>query len=82
MTSRQELLTHAETSSLREDPLQFDVGDTVDVHTRILEGDKERVQVFTGVVISRRGGGTRETFSVRRIVSGVGVERTFPVLSR
>ena len=81
MTSRQELLTHAETSSLREDPLQFDVGDTVDVHTRILEGDKERVQVFTGVVISRRGGGTRETFTVRRIVSGEGVERTFPVHS-
>ena len=73
MTSRQELLTHAETSSLREDPLQFDVGDTVDVHTRILEGDKERVQVFTGVVISRRGGGTRETFTVRRIVAGEGV---------
>ena len=81
MTSRQELLTHAETSSLREDPLQFDVGDTVDVHTRILEGDKERVQVFTGVVIARRGGGTRETFTVRRIVSGEGVERTFPVHS-
>ena len=81
MTSRQELLTHAETSSLREDPLQFDVGDTVDVHTRILEGDKERVQVFTGVVISRRGGGTRETFTVRRIVAGEGVERTFPVHS-
>ena len=81
MTSRQELLTHAEVSSLREDPLQFDVGDTVDVHTRILEGDKERVQVFTGVVIARRGGGTRETFTVRRIVSGEGVERTFPVHS-
>jgi len=81
MTSRQELLLHAEESSLREDPLVFDVGDTVDVHTRILEGDKERVQVFTGVVIARRGGGTRETFTVRRIVAGEGVERTFPVHS-
>jgi len=81
MTSKQELIKHAEESSLREDPLVFDVGDTVDVHTRILEGDKERVQVFTGVVIARRGGGTRETFTVRRIVSGEGVERTFPVHS-
>jgi large subunit ribosomal protein L19 len=81
MTSRHELLLHAEESSLREDPLVFDVGDTVDVHTRILEGDKERVQVFTGVVIARRGGGTRETFTVRRIVAGEGVERTFPVHS-
>ena len=81
MTSKQELLIHAEKSSLRENPLEFDVGDTVDVHTRILEGDKERVQVFTGVVIARRGGGTRETFTVRRIVSGEGVERTFPVHS-
>ena len=74
MTSRHELLLHAEESSLREDPLVFDVGDTVNVHTRILEGDKERVQVFTGVVIARRGGGTRETFTVRRIVTGEGVE--------
>ena len=81
MTSKQELLKHAEESSLREDPLQFDVGDTVDVHTRILEGDKERVQVFTGIVIARRGSGTRETFTVRRIVTGEGVERTFPVHS-
>jgi large subunit ribosomal protein L19 len=81
MTSRQDLLKHAEESSLRDNPLQFEVGDTVDVHTRILEGDKERVQVFTGVVIARRGGGTRETFTVRRIVSGEGVERTFPIHS-
>lgn len=81
MTSKQELIRQTEESSLREDPLVFDVGDTVDVHTRILEGDKERVQIFTGVVIARRGGGTRETFTVRRIVSGEGVERTFPVHS-
>ena len=81
MTSKQELLKQVEESSLREDPLHFEVGDTVDVHTRILEGDKERVQVFSGIVIARRGGGTRETFTVRRIVSGEGVERTFPVHS-
>ena len=81
MTSKQELLKQVEESSLRENPLHFDVGDTVDVHTRILEGDKERVQVFSGIVIARRGGGTRETFTVRRIVAGEGVERTFPVHS-
>ena len=81
MTSRQDLLRQAEAGSLQEDPPEFEIGDTVDVHTRILEGDKERVQVFTGVVIARRGGGTRETFTVRRIVGGEGVERIFPVHS-
>ncbi len=81
MTSKQELIRQVEASSLRETPLEFAIGDTVDVHTRILEGDKERVQVFTGVVIARRGGGTRETFTVRRIVAGEGVERTFPLHS-
>ena len=77
----QELLKLAEESSLREKPLKFEIGDTVDVHTRILEGDKERTQIFTGTVIARRGSGTRETFTVRRIVAGEGVERTFPVHS-
>ncbi len=81
MRNRQELLKVAEESSLRETPLKFEIGDTVDVHTRILEGDKERIQVFNGVVIARRGGGTRENFTVRRIVAGEGVERTFPVHS-
>ncbi len=76
-----ELLKLAEQSSLRENPIQFAIGDTVDVHTRILEGEKERVQVFSGVIIARRGSGTRETFTVRRIVAGEGVERTFPVHS-
>lgn len=70
-----------EKSSLREEPLEFEIGDTVDVHTRILEGEKERVQVFSGVVIARKGSGVRETFIVRRIVAGEGVERTFPVHS-
>lgn len=74
-----ELLKLAEQSSLREDPLEFEIGDTVRVHTRILEGSKERIQVFEGVVIARRHSGTRETFTVRRIVQGEGVERTFPV---
>ena len=73
------LLKLAEQSSLREDPIQFEVGDTVNVHTRILEGSKERIQVFTGVVIGRRGRGVSETFTVRRIVAGEGVERVFPV---
>jgi large subunit ribosomal protein L19 len=76
-----ELLKKAEAGSLRNEPLQFAIGDTVDVHTRILEGNKERIQIFSGVVIARRGGGTREMFTVRRIVAGEGVERTFPVHS-
>ena len=76
-----DLMKIAEQPSLRETPIKFAIGDTVDVHTRILEGDKERVQVFSGVIIARRGSGTRETFKVRRIVAGEGVERTFPVHS-
>ena len=75
------LLTLAEQSSLRTKPLEFEIGDTVEGHTRILEGEKERIQIFTGVVIANRGSGTRETFTVRRIVAGEGVERTFPVHS-
>jgi large subunit ribosomal protein L19 len=61
--------------------MDFGVGDTVDVATRIPEGDKERIQVFNGVVIRRRGAGLSETFTVRRIVMGEGVERIFPVHS-
>jgi large subunit ribosomal protein L19 len=64
-----------------ENAPDFEVGDTVDVHTRILEGSKERIQVFSGVVIARSGSGTREMFMVRRIVAGEGVERKFPVQS-
>ena len=59
----------------------FEIGDTVDVHCRILEGDKQRIQIFSGVVIARSGSGTREMFSVRRIVQGEGVERKFPLHS-
>lgn len=76
-----ELLKAVEEPSLREKPIEFEIGDTVDVHTRILEGDKERVQIFSGTVIGRRGTGMGETFTVRRIVAGEGVERTFPVNS-
>lgn len=78
---RNKLIEAVEQSSLREDKLQFAIGDTVDVHTRIQEGDKERIQKFSGVVIARRGSGTREMFTVRRVVQGEGVERTFPVNS-
>lgn len=77
----QEILRLVEQSSLRQNPLNFCVGDTVDVHTRILEGNKERIQIFSGVVIAQRGGGINEMFTVRRIVAGEGVERTFPVNS-
>lgn len=70
-----------EKTALKENPPQFDIGDTVDVHLKILEGNKERIQVFTGVVIGRSGTGSREMFSVRRIVAGEGVERKFPVHS-
>jgi large subunit ribosomal protein L19 len=65
----------------RDDLPKFEVGDTVDVHVRILEGSKERVQVFNGTVIAVRGEGARETFTVRRIVQGEGVERIFPLNS-
>ena len=75
------LIESAEKSSLRPNKLNFDIGDTVDVHTRILEGDKERIQLFSGVVISIRGAGMGEMFTVRRVVAGEGVERTFPIHS-
>lgn len=77
----QDLLKKVSASSLREEPLKFEIGDTVDVHTRILEGNKERIQVFSGVVIASSGTDINETFTVRRIVAGEGVERTFPVHS-
>lgn len=79
--NQQEILTQVEAANAKEDPPQFDIGDTVDVHTRILEGEKERIQIFNGVVIARNGSGTREMFSVRRIVQGEGVERKFPLHS-
>ena len=77
----QQLLNTVEKTSMKEEVPYFEIGDTVDVHCRILEGEKERIQVFTGVVIARSGSGTREMFSVRRIVQGEGVERKFPLHS-
>src|SRR5258708_5682087 len=65
----------------RKKPAKFDVGDSVDVHVRIVEGDRERIQIFAGVVIAKRHEGLGETFTVRRIVQGEGVERVFPVNS-
>jgi large subunit ribosomal protein L19 len=76
-----ELMKAVEQSSLKSEVPQFEVGDTVDVHTRILEGEKERTQIFSGTVIARSGSGTREMFTVRRIVAGEGVERKFPIHS-
>jgi large subunit ribosomal protein L19 len=77
----QSILDLVEKSSLKENPPKFEIGDTVDVHLKILEGTKERIQVFTGVVIGRSGSGSREMFAVRRIVAGEGVERKFPLHS-
>ena len=77
----QQTLELVEKSSLKAEAPEFHIGDTVDVHTRILEGEKERIQIFNGVVIARAGSGTRATFVVRRIVGGEGVERKFPLHS-
>lgn len=77
----QTILDLVENKSLKEEPPVFEIGDTVDVHTRIMEGDKERIQIFNGTVIARSGSGTREMFTVRRVVGGEGVERKFPLHS-
>ena len=70
-----------EQANMKENPLEFEIGDSVDVHCLIHEGEKTRTQVFSGTVIGRSGGGSREMFIVRRIVAGQGVERKFPVHS-
>jgi len=75
------LVDTVEASQLKTDLPDFKVGDTVRVHAKIIEGDKERIQVFEGVVISRANGGNRATFTVRKISYGVGVERIFPLHS-
>ena len=75
----QELLNSIVKDQLKTDVPEFKAGDTVKVHVRIVEGDREIIQLFEGVVIKRRGGGISETFTVRKISYGVGVERTFPV---
>ena len=78
---RNQLIKNIEQAYLKSDIPQFRVGDTVDVHTRIIEGEKERIQVFSGTVIMRKGAGVNETFTVRRIVNNEGVERIFPLHS-
>ncbi len=76
-----DLIRLAEATSLREDLPQFQPGDTVDVHVRVREGGKERIQVFKGDVIQRRGSGSKATVTVRKISNGIGVERIFPLHS-
>jgi large subunit ribosomal protein L19 len=70
-----------EKENLKEKIPEFGVGDIVDVHVKLVEGDKERIQIFNGIVIAKKGSGFRETFTVRRIVQGEGVERVFPIHS-
>jgi large subunit ribosomal protein L19 len=77
----QALLDKIESEQFRKEPANFAVGDSVRVHTKVVEGDKERIQIFSGVVIGRRGRGLNEMFTVRRISYGEGVERVFPVHS-
>ena len=74
-------LQEIENEYLRTDLPEFRAGDTVRVHVRVAEGDKERIQIFQGVVIRRRGSGTRATFAVRKVSAGIGVERVFPLHS-
>ena len=75
------IISVLEQEQLRADIPAFRAGDTVRVHVKVVEGSRERIQVFEGLVINRQGGSVRETFTVRRIASGVGVERTFPLHS-
>jgi large subunit ribosomal protein L19 len=77
----QAILDKIESEQFRKNPVNFGVGDTVRVHTKVVEGEKERIQIFTGVVIGKRGRGLNETFTVRRISYGEGVERVFPIHS-
>ena len=75
------MILQIEKENFRKSIPRFDIGDTVEVHVKIVEGDKERIQVYTGIVIARKGSGSRASFTVRRIVQGEGVERVFPLHS-
>lgn len=75
------IIDAVEKKYLKEQPPRFDIGDHVKIHMRIVEGEKERVQVIEGVVIRKRGSGTRETFTVRKVSHGIGLERIFPLHS-
>ena len=77
-----DIIKGIEQAQLKGEVTQFNVGDTVRVYAKVVEGTRERLQMFEGVVIKRQNGGVRETFTVRRIASGVGVERTWPLHSR
>ncbi len=79
--SMSEIIRSIEAKQLRNDRPQFNVGDTVNVWVKVVEGTHERLQAFEGTVIAKRNGGVRETFTVRRVASGIGVERTFPLHS-
>ena len=76
-----DLMSVVEATQLRDDVPDFDAGDIVNVHLRVVEGEKERIQQFEGVCLSRRGSGPNETFTVRKVSEGVGVERIFPIHS-
>ena len=77
----QAIFDKIESEQFRKDDAKFNVGDTVKVHTKVIEGDKERIQIFSGIVMGRRGRGLNATFTVRRISYGEGVERVFPLHS-
>ena len=77
----QALLNKIHSEQFRKDDAKFNVGDSIRVHTKVVEGDKERIQIFAGIVIGKRGAGLNETFTVRRISYGEGVERIFPINS-
>ncbi|HUO84070.1 MAG TPA: 50S ribosomal protein L19 [Thermoanaerobaculia bacterium] len=76
-----DIMSKVEAAQMQKEIPSFAPGDTVRVHVRVKEGDKERIQIFQGIVIARRGGGTREMFTVRKVSGGVGVERMFPLYS-
>jgi len=75
------IIATIEAEQLKNDSANFSVGDTVKVHTRVIEGDKERIQIYSGIVIGRKGTGINENFTVRRVSYGEGVERVFPIHS-
>ena len=76
-----DIIKKIEQENMKAEKPEFNVGDTVKVHVRVIEGKRERIQIFEGVVLKKQHGGIKETFTVRKISSGVGVERTFPVHS-
>ena len=77
----QDIMKLVESRETRDDMPDFSPGDTIKVHVKVKEGDKERIQIFQGIVISRKGGGARQMFTVRKVSGGVGVERMFPLFS-